>query len=146
MPESISARIHPTDQMSIAYYVYIMIGGDELRRHRRRTHLCVLFKGQHDFWCTIPTCGDIFGHEAGFGAAWLRGLNRPCETKVTYFEVAICVEEQIGRFQVTVDDICRVKCLECTQGLIYKVLCVVIREILCSDDSVHVGFHKFLYN
>ena len=34
--------------------------------------------------------------------------------------------------------------LECTQGLVDKVLAVVVRQILCPNNAVHIGLHQFL--
>ena len=42
------------------------------------------------------------------------------------------------------DDIGRMEGFEHTEGLVYKVLHVVIGEALCADDAVHVGLHQFL--
>lgn len=42
------------------------------------------------------------------------------------------------------DDICGVESLECAQGLVDKILGMVVREVLCSNDTVHVSFHEFL--
>jgi hypothetical protein len=40
--------------------------------------------------------------------------------------------------------VCAVDCFECAKDLVDKVLAVVVRELLCADDPVKVGLHKFL--
>lgn len=42
------------------------------------------------------------------------------------------------------EDVGRVHGLERSQRLVDKVLAVVVRQILCSNDPVHVGFHQLL--
>lgn len=42
------------------------------------------------------------------------------------------------------EDVGRVHCFEGAEGLVDKVLAVVVGEVLGSDDAVHVGFHEFL--
>jgi hypothetical protein len=42
------------------------------------------------------------------------------------------------------DDIGGVQRLEGAQGLVDKVLCVVVGQILCTNNAVHVGLHQLL--
>lgn len=35
-------------------------------------------------------------------------------------------------------------CLESSEGLIDEVLAVIVRQLLGSDDSVHICLHQFL--
>ena len=42
------------------------------------------------------------------------------------------------------DHISRVQRLERAEGLVDEVLSVVVGQILCSDNPVHVSFHQFL--
>ena len=102
---------------------------------------CVLFKCQHDFGRTVPTGCDVFRHEPGVVVS--RG-GRTGQTKVTDFQVTVCVEQEVGGLQVTVEDICGVHCFDRTQGLVDEVLAMVVGEVLGTDDSVHVSFHQFL--
>ena len=44
------------------------------------------------------------------------------------------------------DDIGRMESLERTEGLVNKVLSVVVGKVLGTDHSVHIGFHEFLDN
>jgi len=44
------------------------------------------------------------------------------------------------------NDVGRVQRFERPKCLIYEVLGMVIGQVLCSNDSVHVSFHKLLYN
>ena len=87
---------------------------------------------------------DVFGHEPGLGARGLDGLDVPRQPEITRFEIAVGVEEQLRGFEIAVDDIGRMEGFEHTEGLVYKVLHVVVGEALCADDTVHVGLHQFL--
>lgn len=33
---------------------------------------------------------------------------------------------------------------ESSESLVDKVLTMIVGEILCSDDTMHIGFHQFL--
>lgn len=103
-----------------------------------------MLERQHDLWCSVPPSSNIFGHEAGFRAGGFRGLHRPRESKIADLQVAVGVEEQIRWFEITVDDIGRVQRLKGAKCLIDKVLRMVIGQVLCSDDTVHVGLHQLL--
>lgn len=101
----------------------------------------VLLEGQHDLWSTIPSRGDIFGHETRIV---IGGSGRSSETKITHFEITVGVQKQIGWFQISVEDVCRMHGLQSSESLVNEVLTVVVGEILCSDDTMHIGFHQFL--
>ena len=122
----------------------VRMGNSKPEKEGGSKHLGILLKGQHDFGRAVPPRGDVFSHESSFRARRLGGLDGPSETKVTNLEVAVGVEEQIGRLEVAVDDIGGVEGLECAEGLVYEVLRVVIGEVLCPDDPVHVGLHQLL--
>ena len=87
----------------------------------------------------------------------------------TNLEIAICIQEEIGGFQITVDNVRAVQCLERSKCLVDEVLCkkrsdvriivppsaflpekelyylcMIIRQILRTNDTVHVGFHQLL--
>lgn len=68
--------------------------------------LCVLFEGKHDLGCSVPTGGDVFGHESCFCARGFGRFHTACETKVAHFQITVGVEEEIGGFQVSMNDVC----------------------------------------
>lgn len=103
--------------------------------------LGIFLEGQHDLRRTIPASRHVFRHEAGVVVS---GRGRARQTEVTDLEVAVGIEKQVRRLQVTVKHVGRVHRLEGAQGLVDKVLAVVIGQILCSNDAVHVGLHQLL--
>jgi hypothetical protein len=111
---------------------------------RGRAHLCILLECQHDFGCAVPPGSDVFCHESRLRAGGFCGLDGTRETKVTDLEIAVGVEKEVGRFEIPVDDVGGVEGFECTEGLVDEVLCVVVREVLCPDYTVHVCLHEFL--
>jgi len=42
------------------------------------------------------------------------------------------------------DNISGVQRLEGAQGLVDEILGVIIRQVLCSDHTVHIGLHELL--
>jgi len=90
-------------------------------------HLGVLLECQHDFGCTVPTSGDVFGHETGFGSRGFRRLDRASKAEITDLEITVGIEQQVGGFEVSMYNISGVQRLEGTQGLVDEVLGVIIR-------------------
>jgi hypothetical protein len=73
----------------------------------------------------------------------LRG-GRASEAEIANLEVAIGIEEQVGWLEISVENVCGVHSLEGAEGLVDEVLAVVIRQILCANNTVHIGLHKLL--
>jgi len=63
---------------------------------------------------------------------------------LVYLEVAIGVQKQVTWLEITMENVGRVHTLECTQGLVDKVLAMVVTQVLCPDHPVHVCLHEFL--
>ena len=106
--------------------------------------LGVLLEREHDLGGAVPPRRDVFGHEPRLGARGLGGLDGPRQPEVAHLEIAVGVEEEVRGFEIAVDDVGRVEGFERAEGLVYKVLRVVVGEVLCADDAVHVGLHQFL--
>lgn len=104
--------------------------------------LGVLLEGQHDFWRSVPTSGDVFGHET---RVVLLRSGRSSETEIANLQVTVGVEKQVGGLQVTVKDVGGVHGFEGTEGLVNEVLAVVIGEVLGANDTVHISLHEFLH-
>ena len=104
---------------------------------------CVFLEGQHDFRRTVPASRHVFRHEARVVVGRRR---RSGQTKVADFQITVGVEQEVRRFQVSVQDISRVHGFERTQRLVDEVLAVVVGEVLSTDNTMHVGFHQFLHN
>ena len=52
----------------------------------------------------VLTRRPTLGHDALVPFAWSSRLRTPSETKVAHFEVAIGIQQEVGGFQVTVND------------------------------------------
>lgn len=70
-------------------------------------------------------CRVAYGHEAGLGAIWFGSLDTSCQAEIADLEVAVRVEKEVRRFEVAVDDIRAMQCLESAEGLVHKVLTAV---------------------
>lgn len=103
---------------------------------------CVFLEGQHDFRRTVPASRHVFRHES---RVVVGGRCRTSQTEVADFQITVGVQQQVRRFQVSVQHVGRVHRFERSQRLVDEVLAVVVREVLRPDNTMHVGFHQFLY-
>jgi hypothetical protein len=63
----------------------------------------------------------------------------------TYLQVAVGLQQQVGRLQVSVQHVGRVDVLEAAQELVDEVLDVVDRKgLLAVDDAVQIRLHQVL--
>lgn len=110
------------------------------------TDLGVHLERQHDFRSPVPSSRNVLRHQSGLltRTRIRTGTNRPCETEVAHFEIAVGVDEQVRWLQVPVHDIRRVDGLEGTEDLVDEVLAMVVGQGLCSDDPVQIGLHELL--
>ena len=70
--------------------------------------------------------------------------NSPCKTKVANFEHAVGIYEKIARFDVSMDDLCRVQVLDTSQDLVEKYFNVVLGQVLRRYyDLVQIRLHEF---
>ena len=70
--------------------------------------------------------------------------NSPCKTKVANFEHTVRINEEISRFDVSVDDLCRVQVLDTSQDLVEKYFNVVLGQVLRRYyDLVQIRLHEF---
>lgn len=67
---------------------------------------------------------DTHRHKPGLRSTGLSGFHAPSQAEVAHFQVAIGIEQQIRRFEITMDDICAVQSLECPEGLVHEILLV----------------------
>ena len=88
------------------------------------THLRVHLERQHDFRRAVPPGGDVLSHQPGFLPFCGGSLDTTGQTKVTHFEVAVGIEQKVGRFQIPMDDVRAVDGLERPEDLINEVLWV----------------------
>lgn len=111
----------------------------------------IVGKAQHDLGCTVPPRSDIFRHESSATSGLGRGGTRVLtwrsvatrKAKVTDLQLAVCVEQDIAGFEVTVKDVGRVDVLETAKRLIHKALEMSIRERLSgTNNSVKVCLHE----
>ena len=82
----------------------------------RLTCFGVTLKAEHDLGCSIPTCGHVLCHEAPV----LLWVDREAsgQAKVTNLELAVRINQKIARFEISMQNICRVDVLESTEDLI----------------------------
>ena len=123
-PRRSSARIHPTDQTSIAVDWVFQNEYEKFFDQLRETH--IVSKAQHDLWRSIPPGGNVFSHEALVGTSLGTGPSPrrvpSCKTEVADLEFAVGVNQEVARLEVTMNNVSRVNVLETAKGLINKRL------------------------
>jgi len=68
--------------------------------------LVVVLEREHDLGGTVPTGGDVLGHEGAIVIAVVAWLGKAaCETKVANLELAVSVDEQVSGLEVAVEDL-----------------------------------------
>ena len=103
--------------------------------------LSVLLESQHDLRRTVPSRGNILGHETA--VVFLRG-GRASKSEIANLQVAVGVQQQVRRLQVAVENVGGVHGLQGTESLVNEVLAVIIGQILGTDNAVHVRLHELL--
>ena len=65
------------------------------------------------------------------------------KTEIANLERAVLVEEQVGGFQITMDDVGRVHVITSGQHLEHEVLHMVVSQVLSGvNNAVHVSLHE----
>jgi hypothetical protein len=121
--------MHPTAQRSTAYRTVNAAGEPD-----GTTHLCVHLERKHDFRRAVPPGSDVLRHQPDLLPLCGGSLDAPGQTKVAHFEVAVCVKQKVGRFQIPMDDVCAVNGLERPEDLVYEVL-PYCDQIECSMET-----------
>jgi len=116
------------------------------KNYKDKVDLGVLFECEHDFRRSVPPGSNVFSHKTSLRSRWFSSFDRPRETEIADFEITIGVQKQVRGFKITMDNIGRVQRLERPKCLIYEVLSMVVGQILCSNDTVHISFHQLLDN
>jgi hypothetical protein len=91
-------------------------------RALQETDLCVHLERKHNLRCTIPSRRHIFSHQPSFLGARSCCFNTPRQAKVADFKVTISIEQQVRRFQISMDNVGAMYRLEGTEDLVNKVL------------------------
>jgi len=75
----------------------------------------VVGETQHNFWRSIPSSGNIFSHEALVGTSLGVGTSpggvASGETEVADFELAVGINQEVTRLEITMDDVRRMNVL-----------------------------------
>ncbi len=86
-------------------------------------------------WCSVPPGGHVVGE---YGSRPGRLSHRPAQAEVAHLDVAVCIQQDIGRFDVSVQQVCRVQILERFQKLPNDVLLVDVRQYPRSNHRMQV--------
>lgn len=90
----------------------------------------VFLPGEHDFGCTVVSGGNVARH---------LGVLDSCQAKVANFQVAVFVDEDVTRLQVTVNDTGGMDVFEAS-------LCHVsshTQGVLCLDRHTMIWYRKY---
>lgn len=94
----------------------------------------VLLPGEHDFWSAVVTSGDVSGH--------LRVLNTG-KAEIADLEVAVFIDQDVARFEVTVNDACGMHVLQTTQNLVKEILHKLFFQGPSLQEAMEVGALEF---
>lgn len=94
----------PTIQAQVIRNQSHSIAPHYIKSRTHPTHFVVHSKRKHHLWRAIPPRSHILSHESLTRFRRRDGLARARETEIAYFEIAVGVEQEVGRFEVTVDD------------------------------------------
>lgn len=100
----------------------------------------VALEGEHNLWSTVPSCSYVFRHVPSI----LLGVDGETsrEAEIANLQLAIGIDEQVSRLQVTVKDIGRVDIFQSAQNLVDKGLEVGVGEGLPRpDNGREITFH-----
>jgi hypothetical protein len=109
---------------------------------RAHTGFGVALEAQHDLWCSVPPGSHILGHVPRI----LLGVHGEAtgQSEIANFELAVGVDEQVARFEVAVEHICRVDVFEAAQNLVDEGLEMSVGERLArADDGGQIALHEF---
>lgn len=90
----------------------------------------VLLPGKHDFWCSIITSRHVASH--------LRILDSG-QTKVTDFQIAVLIDKNVGRLEITMNNACGMDVFKATQDLIKEVLNELLLQRTRSEQSIEIS-------
>lgn len=108
--------------------------------------LGVLGQREHDLRGAVPARGHVL-REIGVllrGRAVARVCFEARKTEVADLEVALLVDQEVGRLEVAVDDAAAVEVLDALEQLVQHVGHVVVAEVVGADDGVQVRVHVLL--
>lgn len=95
--------------------------------------LCVHLKREHDLGCAVPSCCYIFSHQTDFFAWRNARFDTTSKPKIANFEIAVGIQEEIGRFQISMDNICGVNGFKSTKSLVDEIL----DELVKGCENMH---------
>ena len=113
-----------------------------LGRAVRLTSFRVTLEAQHDLRRTIPPRRYILRHVSSI-LLRIHG-EATGQSKITDLELAVGVDEQIARLEITVQNICRVYVFQATKNLIDEGLEMgVSKGLPGANDGSKIAFHEF---
>lgn len=113
-----------------------------LKRTSRHTGFGIALEAQHNLRGTVPSRGYVFRHISGV----LLRVDRETtgQTEITNLELAVCVDQQVSGFQITMQDVCGVDVLQSAKDLVDKRLEVSVGKGLAgTDDGSKIALHQF---
>lgn len=95
---------------------------------------------EDDLWGAVPPRHDLLG-QLIISREWVEGAR---QAEVAYLQVTVLVDEDVGWFDVAVDNPRTVHVEGAAQDLVGEVLDVLVGHFLFGvDDAVQVGVHQF---
>ena len=115
--------------------------------------LRILRERKHDLRGAVPACGNVLREIGiflrGGGVGGCAACGGVCletgKPEVADLEVALLVDQEVGRLKVAMDDAAAVKVLDALEQLVEHIRHVVVAEVVRADDGVQVCIHVLLH-
>jgi hypothetical protein len=102
--------------------------------------LVIAVGAEQNFGSSVPLGGNSFGEHVAILA---EVVEMSGQAKICKFELALGGKQEVGGFEISVQDMCRVKVVKSLKELIEDILLVNLLEFVLVDGSVEVGAHVF---
>ena len=105
------------------------------------TSFGVALEAQHNLWCSVPSSRDVLGHVASILLRVDGETSR--QTEIANLELAVGINEQVTRLQISVKHVGGVDILETAKNLVDEGLEVSIgKRLTGSDNSRQIALHQ----
>jgi hypothetical protein len=102
----------------------------------------VALERKHNLGCSVPSCCDVLGHVSSI--LFRVNTETSGQTEIADLKLAIGVDQQVTRFEITVEHVGAVNVFEAAENLVNERLEVRVGQGLSgADDGGKIALHEF---